>query len=209
MKSIAAELSGAWEEPGVLGTRIEIEGDKITVLWRSSPVLETAFRLKEGPGGQELRLKKRGLRHRSDGADYAEITGLTYSDGTLTLTECFPITGESRTEMKKTENSRYGNYSVENEVLGELQGVWKSTDGLFTLAFEGDEMRLGDFCTRVCVLRSRDSYAPPGRYVIADLDSSVYGWRGFDRFDYEEGRIRGRMMVCDARPMEVEFVKEP
>jgi type I restriction enzyme M protein len=37
------ELEGAWEEPGVIGTRVEIEKDRITVLWRNAPVLETAL----------------------------------------------------------------------------------------------------------------------------------------------------------------------
>ena len=208
MKSIAEELNGAWEEPGVLGTRIEIGGRKLTVLWRNAPVLETTFRLGKGSEGRELILKKRGLRYPDAGADYAEITGLRYLDGTLTLTEHVPITGESRTAMKKTEHSRYGNYSVENEILKELRGTWKSGDGFRTLAFRGDEMSLGDFRTRVCVLRSRDPYAPPGRYLIADRDPSVFGWQGFDRFVYEGGVIRGQMMICDARPAVVEFTKQ-
>ena len=37
-------LDGAWEERGVIGTRIEIKGDKLTVLWRSGVVLETKFK---------------------------------------------------------------------------------------------------------------------------------------------------------------------
>ena len=42
MKKIYSELSGAWEERGVIGTRIEIDGDDICVLWRNAPVLETS-----------------------------------------------------------------------------------------------------------------------------------------------------------------------
>ena len=59
-------LDGAWEEKGVIGIRIEINGSHIVVLWRNSPVLDTKFQLVEGENEKELKLKKNGLRYEDD-----------------------------------------------------------------------------------------------------------------------------------------------
>ena len=118
----AKELNGAWEERGVIGTRIEIDGKNITVLWRNSPVLTTMFKLKDAEGGAELELKSNGLRYEGSKSDYATVTRIFYSEGRLIFEEHFPITGPSKTELTKTECSRFGNYTVCDNVLKELQG---------------------------------------------------------------------------------------
>ena len=51
------DLNGAYEEPYVIGSRIEIDGSKIIILWRASPVLETSFKIVEEDGRTELKLK--------------------------------------------------------------------------------------------------------------------------------------------------------
>ena len=196
MKSINKELNGAWEERGVIGTRIEIDGKNITVLWRNAPVLETTFKTKTEGDGLKLVLSKNGLRCSGASSDYAAITELKYGDGRLEMTEYFPITGESKTSLSKTENSRYGNYDVVDSVLDELQGKWQDGEGCFELEFHKDEMILNGIKMKIHVLRSKDG--PDDRYLIADADPSVYELQGFSRFSFDGNTIAGLMTILDA-----------
>lgn len=196
MKSINKELNGAWEERGVVGTRVEIDDKKITVLWRNAPVLETTFKTKTEGDGLKLVLSKNGLRYSGTFSDYAAITELKYVGGQLEMTEYFPITGESKTSLTKTENSRYGNYDVVDAVLNELQGKWQDGEGSFELEFHKDEMILNGRKTKIHVLRSKDG--PDDRYLIADADPSVYELQGFSRFSFDGNTIAGLMTILDA-----------
>ena len=201
------ELNGAWEEPGVIGTRIEIEGNKIVVLWRSAPVLTTTFRVKAGEEGDELLLKHAGLRYEHAASDYASVTGLVYRDGVLTLTEDFPISGISVSRFKKTENSRYGAFDAADERLGELAGVWKEKGGYLTLTVKGDVMDLDGKQARIHLLRNRSD--PPGAPLfIRDADPSVFEWSGIDRLTYDGERITGYRRICDAPSEFLVFEKE-
>ena len=130
------ELNGAWEEPGVIGTRIEISGSRLTVLWRNSPVLETKFSTKKQAGRTDLLPKSRGFRYKSAISDYAELKELYFEDGKLVLIEHFPITGDSETKLEKTDRSRYGDYTIADEALNELKGTWIDDHGFLPLVFE-------------------------------------------------------------------------
>ena len=196
MKSINKELNGAWEERGVVGTRVEIDDKKITVLWRNAPVLETTFKTKTEGGGLKLVLSKNGLRYSGTFSDYAEITELKYDDGQLEMTEYFPISGESKATLSKTENSRYGNYDIVDSVLNELQGKWQDEEGYFELEFHKDEMILNGRKTKIHVLRSKDGQ--DHRYLIADADPSVYELQGFSSFSFDGRTIAGLMTILDA-----------
>ena len=193
--AFCTELDGAWEEPGVIGTRIEISGKKINVLWRNSSVLETGFETSVRNGGTELVLKDRSLRYKSDAKPYADITGLFYKDGVLELTEYFPISGKSETRLKKTGLSRFGNYDLANEVLSELQGVWKDKNGVFGLEIKNDELTFDGRKRKIVVLKTRETV--PG-YIVADSDPSVCQFGGFTRFRYEDGVLKTRMIIFDA-----------
>ncbi len=208
MKELNRELNGAWEERGVFGTRVEIDGKRITVLWQNAPVLETTFQTEESGDGLLLKLKQNGLRYAGAAGDYAAVKQLIYHDGGLTFTKLFLITGESTEQLSRTENSRYGNYAVVNDVLRDLQGSWKSADGFFSVTIRQDEMTLNGEKTKICVLRSKDPHEPKGRYVIADRDPSVTDWQGFSRFIYENGVLRANLLVCDAPSKTVVFKKE-
>ena len=197
------ELDGAWEEGYVFGKRIEIEGKRITILWRSGPVLETTFRTRNADGGTELVLKKNGLRYAGAASDYASVSRLTYRDGNLTLCEWFPITGASETVMNRTDRSRYGNYDVANEVLQELQGRWKDEQGGMTLDIRNNRLTIDGEKTTVCVLRSRSD----GRIVVANEDPAVLGFGPFSRFDYADGFLITHMVVCDGPTITFRFHK--
>lgn len=202
------ELDGAWEEPGVIGTRIEIEGRRITVLWRNSPVLVTACKWEKRDGGIELILAHNGMRYEGAASDYGELRSLFYKDGTLLMTEYFPITGESRQTLKKTLQSRYGNYTVEKEPLKELQGTWRDETGTFTLTFSGDTLTANGTSTRICLLRSNSDPAGSRRYKVADKDPAKYEVLHYSHMEYTGGQLTAQMMVFDAPPHVMRFHKE-
>lgn len=204
MKEIYSELAGAWEERGVIGDRVEIDGKRITVLWRNMPVLETKYKAEKSDGGYVLALKDTGLRYRGDASNYAELTRVFYKDGSLELTKFFPITGESKDVLTKTEYSRYGNFTIVDEILPELEGTWEDDNGFLSLVFRGDTMALNGEVTKIHVLRPGSGYG----CVIADADPSKYDFPGFSRPEYLGGVITIRMIVCDAPPMEFTLKKK-
>jgi len=201
-------LDGAYEEPGVIGTRIEIEGDRITILWRNTPALETTFRTKQTDGGLELRLAETGLRNRGDERVYATVTRLLLHDDTLEFERDFPISGPSKDTLKKTELSRYGNVTIVDEVLNELQGEWVSADGnaFFGLTFRGNEMTFRDG-RKTTVHAVRPNGSPNAPIRIIDADPSVYEWHGFGNMTYEDGTVRCSMFVCDAPSVEFVLIR--
>ena len=197
------DLDGAWEEPGVTGVRIEIKGKVLKMFWMSSPVLETVFKTSAKDGVTVLKLKENGLRHGKDGAEYASVSSLEYSGGKLTLTETFPISGESRTVLSRTENTLYGDFDEAPQILSELQGIWKSSDGIFTLSISSDSMTLSDRSYKITVLKPRRG--PGGTYIVADKDPSRPEFGGFTRPEYSAGMLSCMMMVCDAPSPRIEF----
>lgn len=188
------ELDGAWEEPGVLGTRIEISGKKLVILWRNAPVLETTFRKENKGGSVVLKPVKTSMSYAGDARVYADVTGLEYADGKLTFTEMFPITGESRTVLRKTQNSRFGNYDIADEILDELQGTWKDDSGYHEFTVRNDTLTLDGKKKKIHVLRPKSG----GSLIIADGDPSVTEWDGLTRFEYVGGCVRTRMIILDA-----------
>lgn len=193
------ELNGYWEEPGVIGTRIEITGKSIVILWRNSPVLETKFTVIELKDKTLLHLKHSGLRYAGAVTDYATVMTLTYKDGLLELTEFFPITGQSKTILKKTENSRYGNYTVvDRQALPIIKGKWVSEDGHFTILFKDDCLIVGDLSVNIHVLQSNSDYSDKGALKIVDADPSHYDILNFNEMVYKKGAITATIPVCDA-----------
>ncbi len=201
------KLDGAWEERGVYGPRIEIAGKRLTVFWRNSPVLETTFTTAARDGATELIPKKRGLRYRNAVTDYAELTGLVFNDGALTVTEYFPITGESKTVLHRTENSRFGNYDFADERFGELAGTWKDGNGYVTLVFKGGKLEINGRKVSVRLLKPKGDCSPYAALRIADSDASVSGWDGMSDFVYDHGVITARIDVCDAPSVTVTFTR--
>ena len=208
MTNICEKLNGAWEEPGVIGTRIEIDGDDVTILWRNSPVLQTTFKTASEDGGTALILSENGLRYAGGAADYGKVTRLWHHDGKLEFTEHFPVTGESKIILKKTENSRYGNFDVANDLLEALQGDWKSTDGFFEMTICGNVMTARGRKTKIVVLSPKGAHR--GGYIIADEDPSKYELDalGLSRLEYDGARLTARMQVFDAPSYTVTFIRE-
>lgn len=188
-------LYGAWEEPNVIGTRVEIGKKHIQILWQGGIVLDTAYAVRETESRIELHLKHCGLRYQGAASDYAEVISLYYTDNALHLQEHFPVTGESETILQKTDKSRYGNYDLaDDEILPKLQGIWQDADGYETLCFRADVLTIGTFGTHIHVLKSRSD----GRYKIADIDPARHGLYHFCEVFFTEEEITAVLPVCDA-----------
>ena len=189
------ELEGAWEERGVIGTRIEIQGKELTVLWRNSPVLETVFKTEATEEGLALLPRDREMRYQKGSAPYAVLTKLVYNEGKLTFGENFPITGESVSTLEKTEQSRYGNYAIaDGEILPRLEGVWQSERFGHTFAFSGDKMTFRGETVKIHALKN-NNYS---EIKIADQNPARFGLFEFVNVRLEGDTLFAEIPVCDA-----------
>ena len=136
-----ASLDGAWK-PRDYGTRIEIDGENILILWMNRPQLKTTFTVTEEDGKTVLHLEQTGLRERGDQKDYAQITGLWVEDGQMHFVKVFDVAGEKSEVLSPTTESRYGNVTVVTEKeLPRIEGVWKTKDRMdYTLKIEGEKI---------------------------------------------------------------------
>lgn len=197
---------GNWEERGVIGTRIEISDGTVTVLWRNVPVLVTKFKEEREGDATELVLNERGMRYPSDSRDYATVTKLYLEGETLHFVEYFPITGESRTALTRTDNSRYGNYDiVDDKIAPMLQGDWVA-DEYNELHVKGLRMSRDGETTEFHVLAPRGG-SPAGEYRIVDVDPSKSGMMEYVNMRFAGGVIRAVIPVCDAPSIELTFIK--
>ena len=188
---------GNWEERGVIGTRIEISGSRLLILWRNLPVLDTRFRLgpPDGTGKRVLTLESSGLRYPDDAKDYAQVTEISLQGDKLCFKEDFPITGPSRTDLERVEHSRYGNYVISDKaILPLLRGTWESDDGYCAMTFSGDRMTYDERVIRIHVLRD-----PSGSLRIVDADPAKMDQIAyFSRLEFFSDRLVGTVPVCDA-----------
>lgn len=201
-------LDGAWEEPGVIGTRIEIDDPTITVLWRNAPVLITKFKKKKIENGIELELRKKDLCYEKESSPYASLEKVVYQDEKLQIVEYFPITGESHTTLKKTNNSRYGNYEIVDEILEELEGIWSDKNQFYKLEFIKNECILNENKIKVHVLHSNSYPKERREYKIVDEDSSKWGIFHFHDLEYLNGNLVATEMIYDAGPQKIMFYKK-
>ncbi|MBO4452534.1 MAG: hypothetical protein J5793_01230 [Clostridia bacterium] len=203
------ELQGAWEERGVVGTRIEIEGKKLTVLWQGSPVLETSFSVSKGENGVlNLDLKETGLRYKGDNRDYAQVTAITFENGRLIYDHRFPITGDSREILDKTANSRFGDFDIADGVLKELSGKWYGKEFPDTLIFKKDTLTINGETRKIHALTCDTGYLAPGEYLIADADPGRHSIFRYAEMRFRAGVIDAVIPVCDAPSFHVTFTRE-
>ena len=201
-------LLGAWEEPGVVGTRVEIDAKTVQILWQGGVVLDTPYTAKAEDDRIVLLLKKTGMRYAGAGSDYAAVTALYYADGTLVFRERFPITGESECRLKKTENSRYGNYDVaDDEYLPLLQGVWRDDSGFYQLRVVRDVLTCDGRGVRIRILRGRGACGN-GCVQIVDADPAKHGLLHFCNVRFADGEITAMLPVCDAPSCLYRFKRE-
>lgn len=201
-------INGAWEEKGVIGMRIEIEGKKICVLWRNSPVLETTFKTEEADGGVSLILKENGLRYQGSDKDYAEIKSIEYKDGKLKVTEFFPITGISEEMLEPTENTRFGSYVFADKRLYKaLSGTWIDENGYFTLTFKDNKAECDGKKAEIRLLVPKSDPGSPLCRIV-DSDPSKDYLFGLINLTFDGERVRATIPVCDAPSVELTMTKK-
>ena len=208
-----APLDGAWK-PRDYGTRIEIDGETILILWMNRPQLETTFTVTEEDGKTVLHLEKTGLRERGDQKDYAQITGLWVEDGQMHFVKVFDIAGEKSEVLSPTTESRYGNVTVvTEEELPRLEGIWKTKDRMdYTLKIEGEQIswRFAKYewegPVEFAVIHENWE-KDPDKFTIRPKNPAVDYFRGFTTFDYRDGKLHTQIPVYDAESPQLVFEK--
>ena len=209
----SSSLDGAWK-PNDYGTRIEIEGDRILILWMNRPQLETTFTVTEEDGKTVLHLERTGLRERGDQKDYAQITGLWVEGGKMHFMKVFDIAGEKSEVLSPTTESRYGNVTVVTEKeLPRIEGVWKTKDRMdYTLKIEGGTLswRFAKYEWEgpvEFVVVHENWEKDPDKFIIRPKNPAQDYFHGFTTFDYRGGRLHTQIPVYDAEAPKLVFEK--
>ena len=193
-------FDGAYE-PSHIGPRVEIEGDRIIILWRGAPALETTFTVAMQGERAVLSLAENGLCNPTDSEPYAYITEIFFEDGSLTVTKDYRFSGSDTDVYEKTTNSRYGNVTiVTDELLPLIQGSWSDENGFISLTIEGDTL----ICDkeRVQIIGVRYNYESGERLYIRDADPSRESIAHQRAIYFEGGELHTVIDVCDAPSME-------
>lgn len=208
-----ASLNGAWK-PHDYGTRIEIDGENILILWMNRPQLETTFTVTEENGKTVLHLEKTGMRERGDQKDYAQITGLWVEDGQMHFVKVFDIAGEKSEVLLLTTESRYGNVTVVTErELPRIEGIWKTNDRMeYTLKIEGERLswRFAEYEWEGPVefaVVHENWENDPDKFTIRPKNPAVDYFRGFTTFNYRDGKLYTQIPVYDAESPQLVFEK--
>ncbi len=203
-------FDGAWEEKGVIGPRVEIDGDRLVYLWQASVVLETRFDIVQDGGKTILKLEHNGLRNSGSLDPYAVINECYYDGSALVFVDDYRFSGESTVKMYPTKNSRYGNVTLVNdEILPLVQGKWESkyTD----LTFKDDHLFISshDDGTTECELSivCARSNSSPDKVSILDKEPSRHSIGSFYSLTFTGGVLTGMIEVCDDKPIIVTFSK--
>lgn len=205
-------LNGAWEPRGYVGPRVEINENEMVRLWKNRPVLVTTFTVEEAQEQINLTLAETELRNSEGEKPYATVKECFLRDGTLVFVDDFTITGESREELMKTENSRYGNVViVDDQCLSRLQGEWQCDDGYTRIAFQGNKMRFGygeELPHEVEIITVKYRSESEGeRFYIRNRDPAMDGVGMFGQITCEGQWLHTYIPVCDARPADMLFKK--
>ncbi len=200
-----SELEGAWE-PGYVGPRVEIEGDRFIRLWNGGVVLDTTFTAERDGDAILLHLQDTALRHTPNGEPYATMKSCRWENGALTLTDDFPITGESIDTLLPTTKSRYGDVTILDDVLPLLAGDWEDELGM-TISFEGDRMLCRGRAAEVIAVRY--NWDSSERIFLIDRDPAKHGLFGFSEVRVFGDRLFATVPIMDApAPAELVFTKK-
>ena len=198
------ELNGAWEERGVIGTRIEIYNKEISIFWQNIEVNSTTYVLQKEDEKLILKLKNNELKHK-DGRVYAIVEEISYNNGKLSFIKNFPITGKNEEVLSKTENSRYGNYEICDDILKEIKGVWTDGSEYMQIEIKNNVLKINGTTQKIHVLKSKSAY--DNEYKIVDIDPSVSSIGSFSKLLYKDGKIIAQIFVCDVGMESIELYK--
>lgn len=195
---------GAWEEKYVIGTRLEIKKNVLTVLWMSSPVLTSPFSVATEKEVTLIVPKEREMRYTGDSRPYATLSRLEWRGGEILMEEDFPITGKSEKLLSPTENSRYGNVKiVDGEILPALKGKWKSDDGYHEFEIKKNKLIARGETLSVHAVRN-----PSGMTELVHDDPGVRSLLDFSTLQIADPEtIFGTIPICDAPAVRIVFKK--
>ena len=206
-------LDGAWQ-PDNYGTRVEIAGDRIVILWRSAPVLETKFTVSREGRKKVLKLEKTEMWDTARGHAVGTVTGCYVEDGKMHLLQHYEFAGDDEEILEPTTESRYGDAKLVTEkLMPRLKGTWKSSDrGGCTLKIEGgslkwkfgeDEWR-GPVDIVVVHYNWKDD---KDDYSIVDKDASQEYVGDFQAVEFKKGKLTARIHVHDGNAIKYAFEK--
>ena len=206
-------LDGAWQ-PDNYGTRVEIAGDRIVILWRSAPVLETKFTVSREGRKKFLKLEKNEMWDTARGHAVGTVTGCYVEDGKMHLLQHYEFAGDDEEILEPTTESRYGDAKLVTEkMMPRLKGTWKSSDrGGCTLKIDGGSLkwRFGEDEWRgpvdIVVLHynwkdDKDDYS------IVDKDASQDYVGDFQAVEFKKGKLPARIHVHDGDAIKYVFEK--
>ena len=208
---VGPKLEGAWQ-PDDYGTRVEIKGDTMLVLWRNVPVLETKFSVSHEGKKYVLQLEKTEMKDPKRSGTGARITECWVEDGKMHLRQHFEISGDDEEILEKTEESRYGAVKVvSDEMLPRLRGQWRcDADGGWELKISGETLqcrwRGGEWEQPVPIAVVRD-IENPKRIRVVHKDPAEEELPPFRPFRYVDGKLVTRVIVTDKTPPELVFEK--
>ena len=212
-RAMYPELEGAWE-PDYIGTRLEIQDDHLTILYRNRVVLDTNFVMSTDGEVKILRLEKTGLRYRDDKDDYAVVDKIYLEGNQLHFNKTYKISGKDEEILNKTKASRYGDVEIVDEkFLPKLQGKWKAPNSDYILEFRGNVMvcRYSDGTemdrNEITVIHNNDESDPNYCHIIHKDPALMEGVSIFSRFTYENGKLITYEIIFDADSPRLEFEK--
>ena len=209
---LGPRLEGAWQ-PDDYGTRIEITGDTMLILWRNAPVLETKFTVSREDGKYVLHLEKTEQRDARDGRLFAHVTGCWVEDGKMHLLQHFEIAGDDEEILMPTKESRYGDVTLVTEkYLPRIRGLWRTKGGGgWEIEIVGETLRcrgLRDDKWRetipIVVTRDNDD---PERIRIVHKDPSEEHVSCFFDLKYVKDRLVAHEIIADGDSPKLVFEK--
>lgn len=208
-----ASLDGAWQ-PDNYGTRVEIMGDKIVILWRSAPVLETKFTVSQEGAKKVLKLEKTEMWDAVRGHAVGTVTGCYVEEGKMHLLQHYEFAGDDEEILEPTTDSRYGDAKlVTDKMMPRLKGTWKSPDrGGCTLKIDGGSLkwRFGEDEWKgpvEIVVVHYNWKEDKDDYSIVDKDASQEYVGDFQAIECKKGKLTARIHVHDGDAIKYAFEK--
>ena len=205
-------LDGAWEPKGYIGPRVEIKGNELVRFWMGAPVLKTEFTEEKQGEKTVLHLEKTALSYEGSSSSYATVKECYVQNGGMTFIDDFPITGESTDTLYPTQNSRYGNVTIVDEMaLPLLQGTWKQTDYDCRLRFFGNVMSFGlgkNFTDKTKIVTVTRNWEKGDRIYVINENPARSDIGHYEGMYLEAGVLHAYIPVCDAQPVMLSFIKE-
>ena len=208
-------LDGAWA-PNDYGTRIEIKGDKMTVLWRNREILVTAFTTVQEEGRTVLHLARNDMIEPFNRRSYGHITECWVEGEVMHLTEVMEFAGEKKQLLRPTEESRYGDVEdVTSRVLPRLRGIWRETRSDHPCEIKITSQQLfwrwdgGEWEGPVKIIVLHNNWEDdPNRFTIRHQDPAQEQVGPFIELDYKNDQLTTMIPVYDADSPKLVFKKE-